>query len=295
MTETDPPRDPVNPSRQLRQALAEKCVHAALIFDGLSARVAEALGFDAVYLSGSGVSASLGLPDVGLTTMTEMLHMARAITYVTSIPVLCDADTGYGNAINVQRAVREYERAGAAGLHLEDQEFPKKCGFFAGKRVIPADEHASKIAAACDARSDPNFVIIGRTDALAVEGWDGVMERVKLYVEAGSDIIMVDGIREGDIDEYTRRLAGQGVPCVLTGDALSLREVSERGFKLKVSPAAIFGAYEGMWRALNAAVENDPLIGEVPLREEVLGLDAIYDIEAKFAMRTKPESTDVRF
>jgi 2-methylisocitrate lyase-like PEP mutase family enzyme len=285
----------VTPSRRLRELLAGKCVHAALIYDGLSARVAELLGFDALYLSGSGVSAALGLPDVGLTTMTEMLHAARAVTFVTSIPVLCDADTGYGNAVNVQRTVREYERAGAAGIHLEDQEFPKKCGFFAGKRIIPAEEHASKIAAACDARSDPDFVVIGRTDALAVDGWDGVIERVKLYLQAGSDLIMVDGVRQGDIDEYTHRVVSEGIPCVLTGDALPIDEVGRRGFKLKVSPAAIFGAYEGMWRALNTAMGNGTEAREIPMREDVLGLEAIYDVEAKFAMRPKPESTRVQF
>src|SRR3984957_466469 len=148
------------------------------VYDALSAKIAGHIGFDALYMTGFGTAASLGMPDAGLATLTEMAANVARVAEAGGLPVIADADPGYGNPLNVQRTVKAYERAGAAALHLEDQAFPKKCGFFEGKRVIPGGEHVQKIKAACDARSDDGFVVIARTDALAVTGWDDVVERV---------------------------------------------------------------------------------------------------------------------
>src|SRR5256712_5699849 len=156
-------------------------------YDGFSARLIEAAGFRCVYMTGAGTAAShLGQPDLGLATLTEMANHASHLAACVSIPLIADADTGYGNVLNVVRTVREYERAGVAGLHIEDQVAPKKCGHIAGKQVIPAKEFADKIRAACEHRTDPDFVVIARTDARAVNGLDDAIERANLYGEAGA-------------------------------------------------------------------------------------------------------------
>jgi 2,3-dimethylmalate lyase len=163
---------------RLRELLdGPEMVVAPFVFDCLQAKIAEAAGFKAVYMTGFGTAAARGFPDLGLLTMTEMIQNVRAISHAVRVPVICDADTGYGNPINVWRTVREYEDAGAAALHIEDQVWPKKCGFLAGKQVIPMEQMVPKVRAACDARSDPNFVIIARTDALSVNGWDDTVKR----------------------------------------------------------------------------------------------------------------------
>ncbi len=168
-------------------------------YDGFSARLIEAAGFSTVYMTGAGTAAShLGQPDLGLATMTEMAAHARHLAACVSLPLIADADTGYGNVLNVVRTVREYERAGVAGLHLEDQVAPKKCGHIAGKQVIPAREFADKIRAASEYRTDPDLVIIARTDARAVTGLDDAIERGNLYAEAGADVIFVEAPQSAD-------------------------------------------------------------------------------------------------
>ena len=158
---------------RLRELLASgRLVVAPFCLNALHAKIAEATGFEAVYMTGAGTAAERGFPDVGLLTQTEMVQNARFIAGAVSVPVVCDADTGYGNAINVRRTIREYEDAGVAGIHIEDQVFPKKCGFFEGKQVIPREEMVQKLRAALDARTDPDFVIIARCDAYAVTGWE---------------------------------------------------------------------------------------------------------------------------
>ncbi len=158
---------------KLRQMLSSgPMLVAPFVLNALHAKIAESVGFGAVYMTGAGTAAERGFPDVGLLTMTEMVANAKYIANAVDIPLICDADTGYGNALNVGRTVREYEAAGVAGIHIEDQGFPKKCGFFEGKQVIPLEEHVQKIHAALDARTDPDFVIIARCDAYAVTGWE---------------------------------------------------------------------------------------------------------------------------
>ena len=162
-------------------------------YDALSARLVEEAGFAAVYMTGFGSSAGyLGRPDVGLMTMAEMVDNARRIVDAVDLPVIADADTGYGNPINVIRTVQAYERAGVAAIHIEDQVAPKKCGHMEGKQVISPAEMAAKIRAAADARSSPDFLLIARTDARAVEGLDAAIQRARLYREAGADILFVE-------------------------------------------------------------------------------------------------------
>src|SRR5512135_715080 len=183
---------------RLRELLAgPELLVAPGAYDALSARLIVQAGFSLVYMTGFGTAASvLGQPDVGLLTMSEMVSRAAALAAVSGdLPLIADADTGYGNPINVRRTVREYEHAGVAGLHLEDQVWPKKCGHMEGKQVIPMDEMVQKIRAAVDARQDPDFVIIARTDANAVNGFEDALQRGQAYREAGADVIFIEAPR----------------------------------------------------------------------------------------------------
>src|SRR5438874_7486526 len=182
-----------NSARQLRELLsASDLIQAPGAYDCLSARLIEAAGFPVVYMTGFGTSAAyLGRPDVGLLGMSEMVDNAKRIVDAVAIPVIADADTGYGNAMNVIRTVRAYEAAGVAGIHIEDQVAPKKCGHLEGKLVIPAEEMAEKVRAAVEARTQPEFVIIARTDARSVEGLERSLERGRMYREAGADALFI--------------------------------------------------------------------------------------------------------
>ncbi|MBI4082886.1 MAG: oxaloacetate decarboxylase [Candidatus Lambdaproteobacteria bacterium] len=162
------------------------------VVDAISARLVEQAGFEAVYLTGGGFSRANGYPDIGLLTMGEILDWIRRVVDAVGIPCITDADTGYGNALNVIRTVREFERSGAAAFHLEDQVSPKKCGHYEGKAVVSLGEAVGKIKAAVDTRRDAELVIIARTDALAVEGFQAAMERMAAYVEAGADVAFVE-------------------------------------------------------------------------------------------------------
>ena len=166
-----------------------RCVVAPGVADALAARLVALEGFDAIYMTGFGTSLTrLGAPDVGLLTATEMVDNAARIADASDLPLVADADTGYGNPINTRRTIRDYEKAGVAGVHIEDQVWPKRCGHLAGKRVIPTAEMVAKIKAACDARNDRDFVVIARCDAIAVEGLEAALERGARYREAGADI-----------------------------------------------------------------------------------------------------------
>jgi len=187
-------KEKINGPKKLRELMDKKdIILAPGAYDALSARIVEAVGFDAVYMTGFGTAASLlGYPDVGLVTMNEMVDNARRIVEAVNIPVIADADTGYGNPINVIRTVQAYEDAGVAGIHIEDQVFPKKCGHITGKQVVPKDDMVEKIAAARDAKRNKDFLIIARTDAIAVEGIESAIERAKEYYKAGADMIFVE-------------------------------------------------------------------------------------------------------
>src|SRR5258708_37911464 len=215
------------PRARLREMLASGgLIVAPFVFDCLQAKLAAAAGFDAIYMTGFGTAAARGFPDLGLLTMTEMVANARAISQSVNVPVICDADTGYGNPLNVWRTVREYEDAGASALHIEDQVFPKRCGFLAGKQVIAMEEMVPKVRAACDARRDRNLVIIARTDALAVNGWDDVVRRAHAYRAAGADLIFVDGIKtREDLKLYAEKIGD--LPLIYNGDVRPLAALTK--------------------------------------------------------------------
>ena len=230
-------------------------VTAPFVFDALQARLAEQAGFDAVYMTGFGTAAARGYPDVGLLTMTEMVANVRSIAGAIDVPLVCDADTGYGNALNVARTVSEYESAGAAALHLEDQVWPKRCGFLQGKQVIPMDDMLPKLRAALDARADPDFVVIARTDALQPLGWEEAEKRARAYRDAGADLVFVDGIRtQADLGEYQKRLAD--LPCVYNGQLEPAGAIAERGFKLMIHIATLGVAYLAMRDAMRELRET---------------------------------------
>jgi 2-methylisocitrate lyase-like PEP mutase family enzyme len=234
---------------RLRELLAQKEMTVApFVFDCLQAKLAEQAGFGAIYMTGFGTSAARGFPDLGLLTMTEMVANVRAIANAVKIPVICDADTGYGNPMNVWRTVREYEDAGAAAMHIEDQVFPKRCGFLAGKQVIPMEEMIPKVRAACDARRDRNLVIIARTDALAANGWEDVIRRCRAYREAGADMVFVDGIRtRDDLANYAKLT---DLPVLYNGAILPVPELAKLGFKINIHPATMMVAFDSMRTAL---------------------------------------------
>jgi 2,3-dimethylmalate lyase len=266
------------------------------VYDGLSARVAGSVGFDAVYMTGFGTAAALGMPDVGLATLTEMAANVARVAEASGLPVIADADTGYGNPLNVQRTVRAYQRAGAAALHLEDQVFPKKCGFFEGKRVIPAAEHVQKIKAACDARTDDSFVIIARTDALAVTGWDDVADRVHAYRDAGADAVFVDGIRtRADLDAYVDHVVKPGLPALYNGALVPAAQAQALGFRIQIlAGAALSAAYAEVYkamlllrgtgdiRAVTAEIQAGTPAGAA--LTDVLGLPAVYESERRYSV-----------
>jgi 2-methylisocitrate lyase-like PEP mutase family enzyme len=273
---------------KLRQMLnSGHMVVAPFVLNALHAKIAESVGFQAVYMTGAGTAAERGFPDVGLLTMTEMVANARYIANAVDVPVICDADTGYGNPLNVQRTVREYESAGVAAIHLEDQLFPKKCGFFAGKQVVSADEHVQKLHAALDARTDPDFVIIARCDAYAVNGWEDTVERCLAYAEAGADLVFVDGIKsQDDIHRYATDLGD--VPRMYNGDLATTQTMQELGYKLMICGSTIWLIYQQVkdsFEELKATGAVDPK--RFATRWDVaslLGLGEIYDLERKYGV-----------
>jgi methylisocitrate lyase len=198
------------PGQKLRRTWDAGPIAVPGVFNALVAKVAERFGFRAVYLSGAALSAGYGVPDVGLITLTEFVDEARRIAQATSLPLLCDADTGFGEALNVERTVREFEAAGVAGIHLEDQELPKRCGHLSGKSLIDAEAMAAKIRAATEARRDPSFIIIARTDARGVSGFDDAVRRARIYLEAGADAIFPEALETPD--EF--RSFAQAVPGI---------------------------------------------------------------------------------
>jgi 2-methylisocitrate lyase-like PEP mutase family enzyme len=277
---------------KLRQMLnSERMIVAPFIMNALHAKIAEAVGFEAVYMTGAGTAAERGFPDVGLLTMTEMVTNAKYIANAVDISVVCDADTGYGNALNVQRTVREYEAAGVAGIHIEDQLFPKKCGFFEGKQVVPLEEHVQKVRAALDARTDPDFVIIARCDAYAVTGWEDTVRRCRAYKDAGADMVFVDGIKSiDDLRNYARDL--KDLPRMYNGDLASTREVEELGYKLMICGSTIWLVYRQVREAFEELKQNgnvDPnRYGTRWDVADLLGLDHIYELEREYGVAEVP-------
>ena len=282
--------------RRLRDLLAGPgVVLAPGVFDGLGARLVDEAGFPAVYMTGFGTAAALlGRPDVGLLTMTEMVENAARIVAACELPVIADADTGYGNAVNVIRTVQEYERAGVAAIHLEDQVAPKKCGHMEGKQVIPAAEMEAKIRAAVAARRSSDFVIIARTDARAVEGMDSAIERARRYRDAGADVLFVEAAeREDEITAVARHLAD--VPLLFNWaeggktPPIDHARLAELGFKIVIFPiATLLGTTAWIRHALaeiRKAGTPLPIMDELPRFAEFLdfiGLPEIHELEHRF-------------
>ena len=178
-------------------------------FDGLSARLVEQAGFPAIYASGGAIARSAGVPDLGLLSMSTIAERLASMVDVVAAPIIADADTGYGNALNAQAAARAFERAGVAAFHLEDQTFPKKCGHYDDKSLVPAAEMVQKLKAVRDALHDPDFILVARTDAIAVEGFAAAIDRASAYIEAGADMIFVEApTSEDEIAEVAKRLPG---------------------------------------------------------------------------------------
>ncbi len=224
-------------------------------YDALTARLVEQAGFPAVYVGGYALSATqLGLPDVGLLTMTEMLDSVRRICGAIDTPVIADGDTGYGNHVNTDRLIRELIRAGAAGVHLEDQTFPKRCGHMDGKRIEPAQVMVDKISAAVDARSDPDFIVVARTDALAIDGFEAAIERAARYAEAGADVLFVEApVSNEQIAAIPPRLpAPSWFNASWDGKSPlpDLAALDRMGYRLVVYPDTVFAATKAVMRLL---------------------------------------------
>lgn len=285
---------------KLRKLLSEsRLIMAPGVADAMNARIVAKEGFEAIYMTGSGTASTrLGLPDIGLLTMTEMVDNAERIADAAEIPLIADADTGYGNPINVMRTVRAYERAGVAAIHIEDQQWPKRCGHFSGKTLVPAEEMVSKVKAAVDSKRDGDFMIIARTDAYSVEGYNAAMDRAAMYVEAGADIIFVEELRTVEqLAEVPRRfkvpalynMGGSGKTPFLTA-----KEIEELGFGVVIYPnfimrAAIHaaqsvlrelkstGSLEGIFKRLSGWEE----------RHELLRMSEIQALEKKYGISEK--------
>jgi len=246
-----------NPNKKLRDlAVRKKPVLLPGAANALTARVIEDLGFEAIYVTGAGVTNTfLGMPDIGLISVTELAEHVRAMRDAVELPLIVDADTGFGNAINVGRTVRLLERSGANAIQLEDQEFPKRCGHFSGKSVVPCTEMVQKIRAAADARVDADLMIVARTDAIAVNGFDDAIERAQAYIDAGADMTFVEAPRTAEqIADIPKRL---GVPQLINIVAgvltpmLSLAELERTGYALVLyANAALQASVAGMQNVL---------------------------------------------
>jgi 2-methylisocitrate lyase-like PEP mutase family enzyme len=246
---------------KLRTLLAGPTVVAPGAFDGLSARLVQQAGFPAVYASGGAMARSSGVPDLGLISPDEIVARLAAMVEVVSVPVIADADTGYGNALNAQRAARAFERAGVAAFHLEDQTFPKKCGHYDDKALVPADEMVQKLSAVRDALHDPDFVLIARTDAIAVEGFTAALDRASAYIEAGADMIFVEAPRsEDEIAEIARAVPGWKLINMFQGGKTPLLPVprlQDLGYHLVIIPSDTQrAAMKAMQRVLEAIARD---------------------------------------
>jgi 2-methylisocitrate lyase-like PEP mutase family enzyme len=280
----------------LRELLASGHITVAPgAFDGLSARLVEQAGFAAIYASGGAIARSAGVPDLGLLSMSAIVDRLAAMVDVVEIPVVADADTGYGNALNSQAAARAFERAGVAALHLEDQTFPKKCGHYDDKGLVPVAEMTQKLKAMRDALHDPDFIVIARTDAIAVEGFSAAIERASAYIDAGADMIFVEApTSEAEIEAIAKRLPGWKLINMFEGGKTPLLPASRLealGYHLVIVPSDTQrAAIKAMQRALAAlardgstAALRDDMVS-FKEREAVIGTAAYLDRDKRYAV-----------
>ena len=281
---------------RLRQLLARgEATIAPGVAEALNARLVAAHGFDALYMTGAGTTAvRLGMPDIGLLTMSEMADNAARIVDASGLPLIADADNGYGGVMNVRRTVKEYERAGVAALHIEDQVIPKRCGHLSGKQVVPVEEMVSKVKAACDARMDQDLVIIARSDAIAVEGLQAALDRTAAYQEAGADAVFLDAPGPDDLALIPPRFS---VPVVYNVAAsgktplLSKSEIEALGFRLIIYPNwVLLAGLRAAARVLTTLKETGSIasmVGEVATFREffdLMGMDEVRRLEAKYGV-----------
>ena len=277
---------------KLRQLLKQDMIVAPGAYDCITARTIAQAGFAAVYMTGAGTAATLGYPDYGLVTMSEMADNAGRIAAAVDVPVIADADTGYGNELNTTRTIREYERRGVAGLHIEDQGFPKKCGHLDNKVIVPLDEYLAKVRAAVAARTNPDFVIIARTDSRAVLGLEEAIRRANAALQAGADMAFVEAPQTlEEVAEVPRRVKG---PCLLnvvrggkTPD-LDLGDAERMGYKLAIVPGLLIknvvGICEQMLSELASTRRHPAPVREMTVREtfQLWGADQWDALRTRF-------------
>ena len=290
------------PGHRLRTLLAQPgAVVAPGAFSGLSAKMVEQAGFSAVYASGAGVANNLlGQPDVGLLTMTEMLQQIRHMTAATSLPLVADVDTGYGNPINVHRTVQEFEAAGVAGIQIEDQVMPKRCGHFEGKEVVSTSEMVAKLQAALEARRDADLLVIARTDARAKLGLEEALDRTARYLETGADMAFVEAPTSvEELQEITKLPGWTMANMVEDGKTplLTAEELAEIGFKFVIFPnTASRAAMRSMEDVLGLLKREggsggfrDRLVSMAD-RNRITGLDSVRDLESRYLDNSTDES-----
>ena len=278
--------------RQLRALLAGKEILLAPgAYDGMGAKLIEKEGFPVVYATGGGIARSMGFPDLGLLSFTEVLHRVKEIVRATTLPVIADADTGYGSAVNVIRTVREFEDAGVAALHIEDQIFPKRCGHYEGHSLISSEEMAGKIEAAASARKEPATVIIARTDARSVYGLEEAISRARLFLRAGADAIFIEA--PGNLAEIETILKEIKAPLVYNmtesgkSPMLPVAKLAALGFKIVLFPSDLQRAFIGAGkRVLAARLDGD--VGSLEgmssfkERDELVGLETYLELEKRY-------------
>ena len=283
-------RDNVNEGpKSLRKMINSGYVVAPGVFNGVSALIAQRAGFRALYLSGSGIAGAMGLPDLSLTTLPEVAEEVRRITAVSKLPLIVDIDTGFGEALNVARAIKWIESAGAAAIHMEHQVLPKKCGQLAGKRIIKAEEMARKIKMAVESRKDDNFLIIARTDSRAIEGLDGAIRRGKLYMEAGADAIFPEALEsEAEFKEYAKKVNAPLLANMTEfgkSPLLSAGELSKMGYKIIIFPLTGFRAaistMDLVYNELNSSGTQRKVLPRLMTRKEFYGLIGYDDYGAE--------------
>lgn len=283
--------------KRLRQMIEERrALLVPGVMNALAARIAEDIGYEALYITGAGVTnALLGLPDVGLISSMQMADTIATVRNITELPLIVDGDTGFGNAVNVWHTVRSFERAGANAIQIEDQLFPKRCGHFEGKAVIPAAEMAAKVRAAAEARKSQDFLIIARTDAYATHGLEEALTRARLFIEAGADVTFVEAPRRiEDIRCVVETLpVPQLVNMVIGGQtpSVGLDDFRALGVGLVLyANASLQGAIHGMHNALahlrdhGVLTENDGLVASFVERQRLVGMAEFKRLEARYAV-----------
>jgi len=252
----------MRPTTALRTLIAgDTIVVAPGVYDGMSARLVQRAGFTAVYATGGGIARSMGYPDLGLLGLTEVADRLAVIVEHAGVPVIADADTGYGNTLNVRRTIREFERAGVAALHLEDQTFPKRCGHLDDKTVVPTGEMVGKLRAARDAATDGDLVLIARTDALAVEGLDAAIDRALAYAAAGADVIFVEApTSEAQMATIAKRVTAPKLLNMFEGGKtplVPLDRLQALGYRIVIIPSDLQRAAIRAMQDVLAAIRRD--------------------------------------